>query len=155
MVQMFLRDLKKVSALWSVCFRVSALERFCYKGFLRNSSETKLFVRLREVSALEDVRFRKFPLYLFACFAELLPKGEFDLFMKILKFIIQWPSWNMMASLESQVTLVTILIFFDRSYVVLHSCKVSSSGLKWFRINNEGALSASPGLISVKKSQVG
>ena len=57
----------------------------------------------------------------------------------------------MMASLESQVTLVTILIFFDRSYVVPHSCKVSSPGLKWFRINNEGALSASPGLFSVKK----
>ena len=43
-------------------FRVSALERFCYKGFLRNSSETKFFVRLREVSALEDVRFREVPL---------------------------------------------------------------------------------------------
>ena len=41
-VQMFMRDLKKVSAL----------ERFCYKGFLRNSSGTKFFVRLREVSAL-------------------------------------------------------------------------------------------------------
>ena len=57
MVQMFMRDLKKVSALWSVRFRVSALERFCYKGFLRNSCGTKFFVRLREVSALEDVRF--------------------------------------------------------------------------------------------------
>ena len=42
MVQMFMRDLKKVSAL----------ERFCYKGFLRNSSGTKFFVRLREVSGL-------------------------------------------------------------------------------------------------------
>ena len=63
MVQMFMRDLKKVSALWSVRFRVSALERFCYKGFLRNSSGTKFFVRLREVSALEDVRFREVPLY--------------------------------------------------------------------------------------------
>ena len=63
MVQMFMRDLKKVSALWSVRFRVSALERFCYKGFLRNSSRTKFFVRLREVSALEDVRFREVPLY--------------------------------------------------------------------------------------------
>ena len=47
MVQMFMRDLKKVSALWSVYLRVSALERFCYKGFLRNSSETKFFVRFR------------------------------------------------------------------------------------------------------------
>ena len=47
----------------SVRFRVSALERFCYKGFLRNSSGTKFFVRLREVSALVDVRFREVPLY--------------------------------------------------------------------------------------------
>ena len=58
-----MRDLKKVSALWSVRFRVSALERFCYKGFLRNSSRAKIFVRLREVSALEDVRLRKVPPY--------------------------------------------------------------------------------------------
>ena len=62
MVQMFMRDLKKVSALWSVRFRVSALERFCYQGFLRNSSGIKLFVRLREVSALEDARFREVPM---------------------------------------------------------------------------------------------
>ena len=49
---------------WKKCplCGVSALERFCYKGFLRNSSETKFFVRLREVSALEDVRFREVPL---------------------------------------------------------------------------------------------
>ena len=64
MVQMFIQDLKKVSALWSARFIVSTLERFCYKGFLRNSSETKSFVRLKEVSALEDVRFRKVPLLL-------------------------------------------------------------------------------------------
>ena len=62
MAQMFMRDLKKVSALWSVHIRVSALERFCYKGFLRNSPGTKFFVRLREVSDVEDVRFRKAPL---------------------------------------------------------------------------------------------
>ena len=62
MVQMFMRDLKKVSALWSVRFRVSALEKFCYKGFLRNSSRTKFFVRLREVSSLGGVRFREVPL---------------------------------------------------------------------------------------------
>ena len=62
---MFMWDLKKVSALWSVRFRVSALERFYYKGFLRNSSGTKLFVSLREVSALEDVHLREVPLYLF------------------------------------------------------------------------------------------
>ena len=59
MFQMLMRDLKKVSALWSVCFRVSALERFCYKGFFRNLSRTKLFVRLREVPALEDDHFRE------------------------------------------------------------------------------------------------
>ena len=53
MAQMFMQDLKKVSAL----------ERFCYKGFLRNSSRTKFFVRLREVPALEDARFREVPLY--------------------------------------------------------------------------------------------
>ena len=64
MVQMFMRDLKKVSALWSVRFRVSALERFFYKGFLMNSSGTKFFVRLREVSALEDVRLREVPPYI-------------------------------------------------------------------------------------------
>ena len=52
MVQMFMWDLKKVSAL----------EKFCYKGFLRNSSGTKFFVRLREVSTLEDVHFREVPL---------------------------------------------------------------------------------------------
>ena len=63
MVQMFIWDLKKVSALWSVCFRVSTLERFCYNGFLTNSSGTKSFVRLREVSALKDVRYREVPLY--------------------------------------------------------------------------------------------
>ena len=37
----------------SVRFRVSALEMFCDKGFLRNSSGTKFIVRLREVIALE------------------------------------------------------------------------------------------------------
>ena len=62
MVQILMRDLKKVSALWSVRFRVSSLEKFCYKGFLRNSSGAKFFVRLREVSILEDVRFMEVPL---------------------------------------------------------------------------------------------
>ena len=62
MVQMFMWDLKKVSTLWSVRFRGSALDRFSYKGFLRNSSGTKCLVRLREVSALEDTRVREVPL---------------------------------------------------------------------------------------------
>ena len=63
MVQIIMRDLKKLSALWSACFRLSALERFYYKGFLRNSPGTKFFVRLRE-ETLQDVRFREIPLYL-------------------------------------------------------------------------------------------
>ena len=53
---------EKVSALRSVHLRVSALERFYYKGFFRNSSGTKFFVRITEVSILEDVRFREVPL---------------------------------------------------------------------------------------------
>ena len=28
--------LEKVFALWNACFRASALEKFCYVGFLRN-----------------------------------------------------------------------------------------------------------------------
>ena len=60
MVQMFMRDLKKVSALWSVRFG-----EVCYKGFLRNSSRTKFCVRLIEVSTLEYVCFREVPLYFF------------------------------------------------------------------------------------------
>ena len=46
-----------------VRFRVSALKRFCYKGLLRNSSGTKICVRLRELLALGDVRFGVVPLY--------------------------------------------------------------------------------------------
>ena len=43
---------------------VSALhERLRYKSFLKNSSGTNDIVRLREVSALEDVRFREVSLY--------------------------------------------------------------------------------------------
>ena len=52
MVPMFMRGLKKVSAFWSVSFRVSALGRLCYRRFLRNSSGKKCFVRLRELPAL-------------------------------------------------------------------------------------------------------
>ena len=60
---MFMRDFKKVSTLWSVCFRVSAFEKFCYKGFLKDSSGTKPIVSLREVSALEDSHIREVSLY--------------------------------------------------------------------------------------------
>ena len=59
-----LAGLEKSVRFMNVRFRVSSLERFCYKGFLRNSSGTEFFVRLREVSALEDVRSREVPLYL-------------------------------------------------------------------------------------------
>ena len=52
MVQMLMWDLRNVSAL----------EKFCYKGFLRNLSWTKFFVRLREVSALENAHFKEVPL---------------------------------------------------------------------------------------------
>ena len=38
--------------------------------------------------------------------------GKFDLFIKILNF-------------NNRVILVTILVIFERSYVVPHSCKVS------------------------------
>ena len=82
MVQIIMRDLKKVSALRNVRFRVSILERFCYKGFLRNLSRTKCFVHLREVSALEDVRFREVPLYLVS------PKSLKHKFCQVRKMII-------------------------------------------------------------------
>ena len=59
-----MQDLKKVPTLRIVHFRVSTLDRFCYKGFLRNSSGTKFFVRLSEVSTSEDVRFREVPLHI-------------------------------------------------------------------------------------------
>ena len=64
MVQMLMQDLKKVSALWSVRFRVCALERSCYKGFIRNSSGAKFVVRLKQMFALEDAHFREVPLYI-------------------------------------------------------------------------------------------
>ena len=52
--------------------------------------------------------------------------------------------------------LVTILIFFERSYVVTHSCKVSYSGLKWFRIyDGRRAHSPPPILFNVKKAKTG
>ena len=60
MVQMIMRDLKRVFALWSVHFRVSTLERFRYKEFLRNSSGIKFFVRVRKVSALGRFHYISF-----------------------------------------------------------------------------------------------
>ena len=58
MVQMFMRDLKKVSTLECPLWR-----GFVIRDSLRNLSGTKYFVRLREVSTLKDVRFRVVPLY--------------------------------------------------------------------------------------------
>ena len=52
-------DMEKVPALWSVRFRVSTLESFCYKRFLKNFSGTKFFFLLREVSTLDDVCFKE------------------------------------------------------------------------------------------------
>ena len=78
MVQMFVQDLKKVYAL----------ERFCYKGCLRNSSGTKFFVRLRQVSALEDVHFREVPLYLGPGFFSISPLRKSGLDMQRTKNIV-------------------------------------------------------------------
>ena len=69
----------------SARFRVSALERFCYKGLLRNSSGTKIFVRLRELSALEDVRFREVPLYN-SCVNQVYHKKRLNLDVSANKF---------------------------------------------------------------------
>ena len=63
--------LEKVFALWNACFRASALEKFCYVGFLRNYFMTNLCVRLREMSALENVRLREVPLYCNCLFSRL------------------------------------------------------------------------------------
>ena len=57
MVQMFMRDLKTVSALWSVHFRVSALVRFCCKGIPLESVWDKTFC-----PSQKGVRFRGSPL---------------------------------------------------------------------------------------------
>ena len=45
--------------------------------------------------------------------------------------------------LKSRLTLVTILAFFERSYVAPHSYKVSYPELNWFRIYIREALSPS------------
>ena len=58
MVQMFMRHLKKVSALECPLWR-----GFVIRDSLGICPGQKIFVRLREMSALEDVRFREVPLY--------------------------------------------------------------------------------------------
>ena len=42
------------------------------------------------------------------------------------------------SSSKSLVTLITILVFFERFYVVPHMCKVSYLGLNLFRIHGGG-----------------
>ena len=44
----------------------------------------------------------------------------------------------MMMSSEKSGTLGYDLIFFERSYIVPHSCKVPYPGLNWFRIYEGG-----------------
>ena len=48
---------------------------------------------------------------------------KFDLFIGILNFNERAETW--WRHQKSYVTLITILVFFERSYVVPHSCKVS------------------------------
>ena len=64
-------------------------------------------------------------------------------------------------SLKSHLTLITILVFFERTYVVPQPSKVSYLGLNWFRIYGWGpfrlfrlfkkkAISKKPNLVRVK-----
>ena len=79
---------------WKKCplYGVSALERFCYKGFFKNSSGTKFFVRLRGVYALEDVRFREVPLYWETYF---MLKPALKSIQNVSLYTIRWPEdWS-------------------------------------------------------------
>ena len=49
---------------------------------------------------------------------------------------------------KSHVTLITVLVFFERSYVAPHSCNVSQQALNWFRIYGGGPFSSPGYLIS-------
>ena len=49
--------------------------------------------------------------------------GEFDLFMKIFDFIDHLETW--WRHQKATWPFITILVFFERSYVVPHSCKAS------------------------------
>ena len=42
------------------------------------------------------------------------------------------------SAIKSHLTLIAILVFFERSYVVLYSCKVSKLGLNWLTIYGGG-----------------
>ena len=45
---------------------------------------------------------------------------------------------------KSHVTLGTILVYFEKSYVVPPSCKVSQPGFKWFGIYDGGPFTPPP-----------
>ena len=81
---------------WQKCplYGVSALEGFCYKGFLRNTSGTKFFVRLREVSALEDVHFREVPLYKKVNFYSMNIIHQFNPVVRHVTFLYHLKTWK-------------------------------------------------------------
>ena len=68
--------------------------------------------------------------------------GEFDLFIKMLKFNDGLEIWWIGQKIH--VTLITVLIFIARTYVVPHTCKTSYLELNWFRIYGGGTLSPPP-----------
>ena len=47
------------------------------------------------------------------------------------------------------VTLITILVFFERSYVVPHSCKVSQLEFNWCRIYEGYLMPKRPSQVSI------
>ena len=58
-------------------------------------------------------------------------------------------------AIKSQVTLATMLIYFERSYVVPHSCKVSQPGLTDSAFMTKDSFRPPPRLFNVKKSLLG
>ena len=56
--------------------------------------------------------------------------------------------------IKNDATRIPILVFFERSYVARHPCKVSQLGVNQFRIYDERTFRP-PGLFNVKKAQVG
>ena len=61
---------------------------------------------------------------------------------------------------KRHASLITILVFFGRSYVVPHPCKVSELGFNWFKICDGGHFALNPlplpsRLFNVKKVQAG
>ena len=56
--------------------------------------------------------------------------------------------------IKNNVILDTILVFFERVYVIPHSCKVSWSGLNMFRIYDGGTFSHPAGYLMSKKPRL-